>query len=127
MHEVLSHSGGYTKLYSDVVKARGTFLFLAGQVALHPDGSCAEGFVAQTELSLDNLKKTLALAGATIDDIVKVTVFLSDVRYGDAFNEIYARVFTENRPVRTRIQCGLLAPECLVEIDVIAVIEEPEN
>ena len=123
MREVMSHKNGPVKFYSDVVKAKGTFLFLAGQVAQHADGSWAEGFEAQTELALANLKKTLDLTGATIDDIVKVSVFMSDTRYGDIFNRIYGRVFTENKPVRTRIQCGLLAPECLIEIDVIAVVD----
>lgn len=122
MRETLVHKDHPVKFYSDVVKAKGTFLFLAGQVAQHPDGSWAQGFEAQTELALANLKRTLDLAGATINDVVKVTAFLSDARYGDVFNEVYGRVFREDRPVRTRIQCGLLAPECLVEIDVIAVV-----
>ncbi|SRR5690606_33037854 len=122
MREALVHKDHPVKFYSDVVKAKGTLLFLAGQVAQHPDGSWAQGFEAQTELALANLKRTLDLAGATINDVVKVTAFLSDARYGDVFNEVYGRVFREDRPVRTRIQCGLLAPECLVEIDVIAVV-----
>lgn len=122
MRETLVHKDHPVKFYSDVVKANGTFLFIAGQVAQHPDGSWAQGFEAQTELALANLKRTLDLAGATINDVVKVTAFLSDTRYGDVFNEVYGRVFREDRPVRTRIQCGLLAPECLVEIDVIAVV-----
>lgn len=124
MRVAQSHPGRKPKLYSDVVRAKGTFLFLAGQVAMHPDGSWAEGFEAQTELALSNLRETLTLAGAELSDIVKVTVYLSDVRYGDLFNEIYVKTFSDELPVRTRIQCGLLAPECLVEIDVIAVVEE---
>lgn len=123
MRETITLPSQPAKYYSDIVKARGTFIFLAGQVGWRDDGSWGEDFATQVELSLENLKVALAAAGSSLDDVVKVTVYMTDARYGDVFNEIYARYFTADRPVRTRIQTGLLARECLVEIDVIAVVD----
>jgi 2-iminobutanoate/2-iminopropanoate deaminase len=117
--------------FSDVVKAKGTLVFLAGQVGWDDHGVWAEGFEKQAELALQNMERALAAAGATIDDVVKVVVFVADARNGDAdyrtgnnFNEIYSRFFKRNFPVRTRVQTGMLARDCLVEIDVIAVISD---
>lgn len=122
MRQAITLPGQPAKLYSDVVKAKGTLVFLAGQVGWRSDGSWGESFEIQTELALDNMKAALAVAGASIEQVAKVTVYLADARYGDVFNDIYARYFRSDRPVRTRIQTGLLARECLVEIDVIAVV-----
>ncbi len=111
--------------------SKGTLVFLAGQVGWDENGIWAEGFEKQAELALKNMEKALAAAGATIEDVVKVVVFVADVRNGDAdyvtgnnFNEIYSRFFKRDFPVRMRVQTGMLARDCLVEIDVIAVISD---
>lgn len=122
MRQAITLPGQPPKLYSDIVKAKGTLVFLAGQVGWRANGSWGESFEIQTELALDNMQAALAAAGASIGDVAKVTVYMADTRYGDVFNEIYARYFQTDRPVRTRIQTGLLARECLVEIDVVAVV-----
>ncbi|MGO4674959.1 RidA family protein [Bosea sp. 2YAB26] len=124
MREAITLPGQHAKYYSDIVKAKGALVFLAGQVGWDEKGTWAPDFASQLELSLENMKTALHAAGATIDDVVKVNAYLVDVRYGDEFNEVYARYFKTDRPVRTRVQAAMLARDCLVEIDVIAVIDD---
>ena len=124
MREAITLPGQHAKYYSDIVKAKGTLVFLAGQVGWDENGTWAPDFASQLELSLENMKTAPHAAGATIDDVVKINAYLVDVRYGDEFNEVYARYFKTDRPVRTRVQAAMLARDCLVEIDVIAVIDD---
>lgn len=124
MREAITLPGQHSKYYSDIVKAKGTLVFLAGQVGWDENGTWAPDFASQLELSLENMKAALQAAGARIEDVVKVTAYLVDTRYGDVFNEVYARYFKTDRPVRTRVQTGMLARDCLVELDVIAVIND---
>ncbi len=123
MRQTISLYPEQNKYYSDVVRAKGTFVFIAGQIGVRADGSWAEGFVEQTECAFENLEKALTAAGAGFEDVVKILVYMADAGHGEQFNEIYARYFKADRPVRTRILTGFLAPEMLVELDVTAVID----
>ena len=109
--------------YSQAVVANG-FLFTAGQIALDPvTGQVVEGdVVAQTEQVFQNLGAVLASAGATWTDVVKSTVFLTDMRDFPRMNEVYARVMGDARPARSTVQVSGLPRGVLVEIDVIAAI-----
>ncbi len=109
--------------YSQAVVANG-FLFTAGQIALDPvAGQVVEGdVVAQTEQVFRNLGAVLASAGATWADVVKSTVFLTDMRDFPRMNEVYARVMGDARPARSTVQVSGLPRGVLVEIDVIAAI-----
>ena len=109
--------------YSQAVVANG-FLFTAGQIALDPvTGQVVEGdVVAQTEQVFENLGAVLASAGATWTDVVKSTVFLTDMRDFPRMNEVYARVMGDARPARSTVQVSGLPRGVLVEIDVIAAI-----
>jgi 2-iminobutanoate/2-iminopropanoate deaminase len=109
--------------YSQAVVANG-FLFTAGQIALDPvTGQVVEGdVVAQTEQVFQNLGAVLASAGATWPDVVKSTVFLTDMRDFPRMNEVYARVMGDARPARSTVQVSGLPRGVLVEIDVIAAI-----
>ena len=109
--------------YSQAVVANG-FLFTAGQIALDPvTGQVVEGdVVAQTEQVFQNLGAVLASAGATWMDVVKSTVFLTDMRDFPRMNEVYARVMGDARPARSTVQVSALPRGVLVEIDVIAAI-----
>jgi 2-iminobutanoate/2-iminopropanoate deaminase len=116
--------------FSDIVKARGTFLFLSGQLGCRADGSWGKNFGEQLELALENLQAALHAAGGTVEDVVQLVASVSDVRVGDAdhrhgneFNEIYSRVFKTNWPVRTRVQAAMMDPQCMVELDAIAVVD----
>ena len=105
--------------YSPVVVA-GHLVFTAGQVAFDASGSLiAGGIEEQTDQVLENIERCLAAAGGSMDDVVKVTVFLSDLRDFDAFNRVYARRFVPPYPARSTIGAQL-ADGLLVEIEAVA-------
>ena len=109
--------------YSQAVIAGG-FLFTAGQIALDPvTAQVVDGdIIAQTEQVLRNLDAVLASAGATWMDVVKSTVFLTDMRDFPRMNEVYAGVMGDARPARSTVQVSALPRGVLVEIDLIAAI-----
>jgi 2-iminobutanoate/2-iminopropanoate deaminase len=109
--------------YSQAVIANG-FLFTAGQVALDPASmQVVEGdVVAQTEQVLRNLGAVLASAGASWTDVVKTTVFLTDMRDFARMNDVYAQVMGDARPARSTVQVSALPRGVLVEIDLIAAL-----
>ena len=109
--------------YSQGVIANG-LLFTAGQVALDPASmQVVEGdVVAQTEQVLRNLDAVLASAGATWADVVKTTVYLTDMRDFPRMNEVYARAMGDARPARSTVQVSGLPRGVLVEIDLIAAL-----
>ena len=109
--------------YSQAVIANG-FLFTAGQVALDPVSmQVLEGdVVAQTEQVLSNLGAVLASAGVTWTDVVKTTVFLTDMRDFARMNDVYAQVMGDARPARSTVQVSGLPRGVLVEIDLIAAL-----
>jgi 2-iminobutanoate/2-iminopropanoate deaminase len=109
--------------YSQAVVANG-LLFTAGQIALDPaSAQVVEGdIVAQTEQVLRNLDAVLASAGATWADVVKTTVFLTDMRDFPRMNEVYARAMGDARPARSTVQVSGLPRGVLVEIDLVAAV-----
>ena len=108
--------------YSQAVQA-GNMLFVSGQLGLDPaTGDFAEGGVAaQTAQSFKNIKAILAEAGYTMADIVKTTVFLTDMSDFAEVNEIYAGQFEGTYPARSAIAVKTLPKNGLVEIEVVAV------
>jgi 2-iminobutanoate/2-iminopropanoate deaminase len=109
--------------YAQAVAANG-FLFTAGQIPLDPvTMQVVEGdVVAQTEQVLRNLDAVLASAGAGWGDVVKTTVFLTDMRDFPRMNEVYARAMGDARPARSTVQVSGLPRGVLVEIDLIAAL-----
>jgi reactive intermediate/imine deaminase len=110
--------------YSDAVRA-GTTVYVSGQASLDAAGRLVgRGDVAaQTRQVLENLKLTLEAAGATLDDVVKVTVYLKDVADRPAVNEVRRAYFGANRPASTLIGIDQFAIDgMLVEIDAVAVV-----
>jgi len=109
--------------YSQATIANG-LLFTAGQIALDPVSmQVVEGDVAvQTERVLGNLDAVLASAGATWADVVKTTVFLTDMRDFPRMNEVYARAMGDARPARSTVQVSGLPRGVLVEIELIAAL-----
>jgi enamine deaminase RidA (YjgF/YER057c/UK114 family) len=112
-----------------VVKARGTLVFVRGQVGqdLASSASVALGDPAgQAEQAMRNLQELLQEAGAGLDAICKVTIYLTDPRYREPVYRTVGRWLKGVFPVSTGLVVSALArPEWLVEIDVIAVIPEP--
>jgi len=110
--------------YSQAVGAApGELLFVSGQVPLDPDGSLvAGGVTAQTDQCLANIRAILRAAGADMDDIVKTTVFMTDLSEFPAMNEAYGRGFGAAPPARATIGVAALPAGASVEIEAIAVL-----
>lgn len=107
--------------YSPVVVA-GDLVYTAGQVAMDGDGTIVPGGIEeQTVQVLDNVERCLAAAGCSMDDVVKVTAFLSDLDAFEGFNGVYARRFARPYPARSTVGAGLAAG-LLVEIEAVARI-----
>lgn len=97
------------------------FLFVAGQVGTDPKTSKPpEGIAAQTKQTLENVKAIVEAAGATLDDVVRVGVYLRDIQDFSAMNDIYRTYFMQNQPARSTIQAALVG-QFLVEIDCIVL------
>ena len=106
------------------VDVGGPFAYTAGQVAFGPDGALVGGGVEeQTSQALDNLERCLASAGCSMDDVVKVTAFLSDLEDFDAYNRAYERRFAAPYPARSTVGARL-ADRLLVEIEAVALLPE---
>lgn len=108
--------------YSQAVEAGGT-VYCSGQIAIDPkDGTLVEGdAAAQARQVLANLDAVLAAAGCTRADVVRCTIFLTDMGDFGAVNEVYADFFGEVRPARATVAVAGLPKGVDVEIDAIAV------
>lgn len=108
--------------YSQAIVA-GSHVYCSGQIPVDPEtGAVVEGGIApQTERVLENLKAVLQAAGATLQDVVKTTVYLKNMSEFAAMNEVYGRYFAERPPARATVEVARLPKDVLVEIDCIAV------
>lgn len=103
-------------------KRAGNTLYTSGQLGLIPaTGELPQGVEAQAEQALENLKAVLAAAGMSCADVVKTTVFLTDIRDFAAINAVYARYFPGEAPARSCVQVAALPKEALFEIEAVAV------
>jgi 2-iminobutanoate/2-iminopropanoate deaminase len=108
--------------YSPGVIAEGRFVFVAGQASLR-DGAVVSGTIEEeTRAALANLAVVLAEAGAGLEDVVRVGVYLADIEDFAAMNAVYAEVMPAPLPARTTIGASL--PGIKVEIDCVAVLPE---
>jgi 2-iminobutanoate/2-iminopropanoate deaminase len=108
--------------YSQAIVANG-FVFCSGTVGVDPaTGEIPEGIEAQTEQALRNLAAVLAEAGASMDDLVKTTIFYADVATFGTVNEIYARHMPEPPPARSAPANVALPRGLLISIEAIAVL-----
>ena len=107
--------------YSQAVVA-GNLMFCSGQIALDPATGTMVGsdFAGQTEQVLKNVTALLASEGLSLTDVVKATVFATDMGAFPAVNEVYARFFTSEPPARSFVEVAALPKNALVEIEVIA-------
>lgn len=108
--------------YSQAIKANG-FVFVSGQLPIIPATGTIEAtdVTGQTDQALKNLKAILSEAGCTLNDVVKNTVFLSDIANFAGMNEVYKQYFTENFPARSAFAVKDLPLGALVEIESIAM------
>jgi 2-iminobutanoate/2-iminopropanoate deaminase len=109
--------------YSQAVRA-GDFLFVSGQIPLDPStGALVEGDArAQTRRVLENLRGILQAGGASLDQVVKTTVYLADMADFPVMNDVYATFFTAAAPARATVQVSRLPRDVRVEIDAVAYL-----
>lgn len=118
---VTAHAPGAVGPYSQGVVA-GPYVFVSGQIPLDPKGQMAAGGVPeQTERCLLNVRAVLAEAGLIMDNVMKVTVYMTDLAQFDAMNAVYAKHFKPPFPARATVQVSALPKGALVEIDAIGL------
>lgn len=111
--------------YSQGIDA-GRYVFVAGQRPLNAEtGEMAQGIQNQTRQVLKNIESVLREAGCGLQDIVRTTVYLSDIAHFAEMNEVYSQMMPEPYPARTTVGCHLRG--ILVEIDAIALKPETEG
>lgn len=106
--------------YSQAIQA-GNFIFISGQIPLDQGGNLAQGDIAvQTGRVLENLQAILWTAGLSLLDVVKTTVFLTDLNDFAEMNQVYAEYFPESPPARSTIQVAALPRGAAIEIEAVA-------
>lgn len=106
--------------YSQAIAIDG-FVFCSGQLGMDPaTGQLLDGITNQAERAMANLESVLAAAGASPADVVKTTIFLTDLADFSTVNEIYARHVVAPAPARSTVQVAALPRGALVEIEAIA-------
>ncbi|MDA3850479.1 MAG: RidA family protein [Spirochaetaceae bacterium] len=110
--------------YSQAVRA-GDLLFISGQIPLDPQtGELVQGDIqSQTHRVLKNLKAIAEQAGAGLNQVVKATVFLSDMENFTAMNQVYGEYFKEDCPARAAVEVARLPKDVDVEIEAIVYIQ----
>lgn len=109
--------------YSQAIKA-GNMIFCSGQIPIDPVTGefVSQDVTEQTEQVFRNLTAVLEAAGASLNDVVKTTVFLADMGEFAAMNDVYSRHFVDNKPARATVQAAKLPRDARVEIECIAVV-----
>ena len=111
--------------YSRAVRA-GNQVFLAGTAAVGDDGNTVgiDDAATQMRRCLEIAEQAFAQLGASLNDVVRTRVFITDVANADAVGRVHGEVFGETRPASTMVTAGMLNPEWLLELELDAVIEE---
>jgi enamine deaminase RidA (YjgF/YER057c/UK114 family) len=107
--------------YSDAVVAKG-LVFVSGSLPLDADGAVVPGGRAAMDAAMEQLKQRMATVGAGIDDVVKLTYFVTDMALRDLANEQYLELWPEPRPARTVVGVAELPRGAVVEIDAVAKV-----
>ncbi|MBE3592794.1 MAG: RidA family protein [Thermoanaerobacter sp.] len=107
--------------YSQAVMIDG-FLYTSGQIAIDPATGefVEEGIEAQTERVLENIKAILEAAGMDLNNVIKTTVFVTNMGDFAKINEIYGKYFKDNPPARSLVEVKSLPKGALIEIEVVA-------
>lgn len=110
--------------YSQAMIGSGCYLFTAGQIPIDPaSGQIVTGDIkAQTNQVLKNLAAILEAGGATLQSVLKTTVFLTDMNEFSGMNEVYGEYFADSPPARTTVQVSRLPRDVKVEIEAVALV-----
>ena len=110
--------------YSQAVRA-GNTVYMSGQIGLDPQTmQMVEGIDAQIKRVFDNLKAVAQAAGGTLNDVVRFTVYLTDLKHFAKVNEAMANYLTEPYPARAAIGVASLPRDALVEVDAVMVLQD---
>lgn len=123
MKELYVHIPGAPKAvgpYAPAVRA-GSYTFLSGQIPINPETGeiCGPTIEAQTEQVMKNIRAVLMHIGRDFTDIVKTTIFLTDMGQFQIVNGIYAQWMKEHKPARSTVQVSALPLKALIEIECI--------
>lgn len=114
------HAAPNSGAYSPALKF-GDFVLVSGQGPIDPKGNIVSGSIeSEVALTLDNIARLLAAAGARMDQVVKCTCYLADIGDFDAFNRVYSTYFGDVKPTRTTVAAGLAGIR--IEIDAMAYV-----
>lgn len=100
----------------------GDMLYTSGQIGLDKNGVMQEGIESQTRQVLNNLEEVLKAANSSLNNVVKTTIFLSDMNNFATVNDIYAEYFKEHKPARSTVAVKSLPRDALVEIECVALV-----
>jgi len=108
--------------YNQAVLANGT-LYMSGQIAMHPESGelIMDSIESETEQVMKNMEGVLLKAGMTLDDVVKCSIFITDMDNFARVNEVYGKFFTSDFPARETVQVSRLPKDVNVEISATAV------
>lgn len=125
MEEITTDAASSDLPFSEGI-VHGDTVYVSGQGPLDPQSGEILGSTPgeQTDITLDNIQRVLEAGGSSLDSIVKATVYLNDMEYYDEVNEAYGARLSKPFPARTAVEVVNLPVEILVEIDVIAAVEE---
>jgi len=111
--------------YNQAIKA-GNFIYCSGQIAINPSSNqidCLGDIKGETNQVLKNLKAVLTASGASLEDVIKTTIFLTDLNNFQIVNDIYSQFFkNEPSPARACVEVSSLPKGVLIEIDCVAYI-----
>lgn len=97
-------------------------IFVSGQIPVNPEtGEIAKDIREQTKQSMKNIESILKQSGASLNDVVKITIFVTDLSNFTDVNEVYGSFFTENYPARSCVEVSKLPKGVGIEIEAIAV------
>ena len=101
------------------------FIFTSGQIPLKIDGTMvSDNFELECIQVLDNLKEILIASDSNMSNIIKLTVYLTDLSKFDILNNVFERYFSENLPTRTTVEVSSLPKDARVEIEAIGIIND---
>ena len=109
--------------YSQAIKA-GDFVYVSGQIPIEPDSGTliTDDIQKATRQVLANIREILISAGSTLENIVKATIFLTDMNDFQRVNEVYAEFFPHEPPARACVEVSRLPKDALVEIEAVALL-----
>ncbi|KZE74935.1 reactive intermediate/imine deaminase [Paenibacillus elgii] len=99
----------------------GNAVYTSGMLPIDAEGNLKEGIVDQTHQILKNLQAVLAEAGLSLVDVVKTSVFMTDLEQFQQMNEVYSQYFSNHHPARTTVEVSRLPRDAKIEVELIAI------